>query len=154
MLERPLMRLLDVPLMSLCPEKLRSLVIFFDNARARAKAQVRASSMARHGAGWLCGHRTTKGTQLKLVMMKAVDLTPSNNPTTTTSSVAASGAADLSLRPMNFLGWQPISSDQASRLLPIPKRRKATMASSSSTPPKGNFTLDGWLAKKSLTENP
>jgi DNA polymerase elongation subunit (family B) len=151
MLERPLMRLLDVPLMSLCPEKLRSLVIFFDNARARAKAQVRASSMARHGAGWLCGHRTTKGTQLKLVMMKAVDLTPSNNPTTTTSSVAASGA-DLSPRPMKFLGWQPISSDQASRL-PVPKRRKATMASSSSsTPPKG--TLDGWLAKKSLTENP
>lgn len=130
MLERPLMRLLDVPLMSLGPEKLRALESYFESARKRARAQVRMSSMARHGAGWLCGHRTTKGTQLKLLTTKPK-----------AAIVASSSHSSVSPPPVKTFGWQPVSAEQAARLPNPTKRKRATIAATAPT-------LDGWLMKK------
>jgi DNA polymerase elongation subunit (family B) len=66
MLVEPLMRLLDVPLQSLAPDKYAELLEYFDLARRRAQGQLRAASLARHGTKWLQGHHTATGTQLKL----------------------------------------------------------------------------------------
>jgi len=68
MLVEPLKRLLDVPLQSLAPDKYAELVAYFELARRRGLGQLRAGSLARHGAQWLRGHKTAAGTQLKLEM--------------------------------------------------------------------------------------
>jgi DNA polymerase delta subunit 1 len=69
-LERPMSRLLGVPLASTQPELAQQLEGFFGQARARAQRQVSSASLARHGTEWLSGHRCKKGTgtQLKLAL--------------------------------------------------------------------------------------
>lgn len=135
MLERPLMRLLDVPLKSLDPRKLEDLEVFFLEAKKRSNAQVRQCSLARHGAGWLNGHRTTSGTQLKLTSSFFVQGSTSQNK----------NAAMLSSPPQvvpRIYGWQPMSSEDAERVTAPSKKRKTT----TNVAPK--VTLDGWLLKR------
>jgi hypothetical protein len=74
MLIEPLMRLLDVPLQSLAPDKYVQLLEYFNLARRRALGQLRAASLARHGTEWLRGHRTATGTQLKLELPEGHEL--------------------------------------------------------------------------------
>lgn len=150
MLERPLMRLLDVPLMSLGPDKLQALEKFFDAAKSRARAQVRVSSLARHGAGWLRGHKSTRGTQLKLNTIPKKQEEQKSSNTLPTKSVVASGgggSVDVAALPqVKTIGWQPLTAEQAAKMQTAAKRRKTSSANSSCAAQKS--TLDGWLTKK------
>ena len=65
-LEAPMSRLLDVPLRSLGPDVFEGMRVFFASAAERARQQVRARSLARHGEDWLFGHVAGRSTQLKL----------------------------------------------------------------------------------------
>ena len=67
-MEKPLTRLLCVPLRHTQPELAQELESFFAAARETAAKQVAAVSLARHGTRWISGHRCKKGTgtQLKL----------------------------------------------------------------------------------------
>lgn len=66
MLVDPLLRLLDVPLQSLAPDKYSAILEYFVVAKRRAAALVHAHALARHGVQWLSGHKVKNGTQLRL----------------------------------------------------------------------------------------
>lgn len=104
MLVDPFLRLLEVPLQSLAPDKYTELMAYFELARRRAMGQVHAHSLARHGTKWLRGHRTaTGGTQLKLELPPGYEIaahTPPPAPkkrarkTTTSEPLPARGPLD------------------------------------------------------------
>ena len=66
-IEKPLMRLLDVPLQTLDPQGLGELRLFFGGAKVKAKALLKQYGMSRNGVDWFAGLPTKDGgTQLKL----------------------------------------------------------------------------------------
>jgi DNA polymerase delta subunit 1 len=89
-LERPMTRLLGVPLAGTQPELARELDSIFRQARVQAQRQVCAASLARHGTEWISGHRCKKGTgtQLKLVM-------PGVSPVPVAAAIEAAAAMPL-----------------------------------------------------------
>lgn len=91
MLVDPLMRLLEVPLQSLAPEKYRMLMNYFENSKGRGLGLTHAHSLARHGTEWLRGHKTASGIQMKLNLGDRImpALTPPPKKVKKSSSTAA-----------------------------------------------------------------